>query len=37
VPVYASLSDDQVARVARTVKRAVDGRMPKRQSVAVSR
>jgi dTDP-4-amino-4,6-dideoxygalactose transaminase len=37
VPVYASLSDDQVGRIARTVKRAVDGRMPKRQSVAVSR
>src|SRR5204863_1667162 len=26
VPVYASLSDDQVARIARTVKRAVDAR-----------
>ena len=37
VPVYASLSDGQVDRIARTVKRAVEGRAPKRQAVPVSR
>jgi dTDP-4-amino-4,6-dideoxygalactose transaminase len=37
VPVYASLTDDQVDRIARTVKRAVESRVPKRQEVAVSR
>jgi dTDP-4-amino-4,6-dideoxygalactose transaminase len=37
VPVYASLSDDQVGRIARTVKRAVDDRAPKHREIAVTR
>lgn len=37
VPVYASLSDEQVDRIAKTVKRAVEGGAPKRQAVTVSR
>lgn len=36
-PVYASLSDAQVDRIARTVKRAVDVRAPKHREVAVPR
>lgn len=37
VPVYASLSDQQVERIAQTVKGAVEGRQPRRHAVAVSR
>jgi dTDP-4-amino-4,6-dideoxygalactose transaminase len=37
VPVYASLSDDQVVRIANSVKRAVESRAPKRPAVAGSR
>ena len=37
VPVYASLSDLQVDRIARTVRRAVDDRAPKHREIAVTR
>ena len=37
VPAYASLSDAQIDRIARTVKRAVTGRAPKRREVAATR
>jgi len=37
VPVYASLSPQQVGRIAKTVKRAVDVRRPKPREVAVTR
>src|SRR4030095_3964041 len=37
VPVYASLGPEQVARIGRTVRRAVESRMPKREQAAVGR